>query len=149
MDRFLNDMKKKVQQYAENGITIPINETMLLKLLQIKKVEQVEVTHASIMDQMIRIDGTFTKMRVPVKYSIYLEPAHTEDRTIYFRLRRTAPLDASWIHKKLFNRPPYFSIEGDLIGFHMEVIKQMQYIPVGKIDTFYTENKKIQVVLKA
>ncbi|MDX6152295.1 hypothetical protein [Marinococcus sp. PL1-022] len=142
-----SSIKKRVTDAKENGVTIPVTEKMFLKVLQVKKMDNVDISAVHIQDQVLRIEGVKNDSSQS-RFSMLLEPSHASERTLYFTLKSISPLEADDVFREIFDRPPYFSVQDQQAGFHLEVFEPMKKVPYGKIDSYYFEQNKLKVVMK-
>lgn len=144
----LSTIKDKVKEGAQGKMTITLTEEMLLKLMNVKKIDNVKITNVTVEKRKLRIDGTFTKMHIPIHFNVQLRPAYTIDRSIFFKIKKIRPINGKWLRKKIFHQPPMMTMKGKVVGFHLDSVKQLQYIPVGQFDSYYFENRKVHIKLK-
>lgn len=145
MKNFINRITDIVSKYSEHGISIPITPEMILYMLKKKELQDIENLDVTFEADAMKVTGVVRKLKVPVVFSITLIPERVLERNACFRMEKMTPIQAEWINRRIFNRPPYFSYEKGMINIDLNQIPQIQKIAVGKLIDCKIQDGKLWV----
>ncbi|WP_164667917.1 hypothetical protein [Virgibacillus doumboii] len=131
------------------GVSIPINSSTLLRVLQEKFVRHhsIKDLNLAIQNDCIRISGITGKPLPRIYVEVKVRPSDVYNRLLFFKIDSMKPINAGWLKRKIFNRPPYMKYDRDMAIINLDSIEKVKAVPFGNIQEISIKEQKVWVRL--